>query len=83
MNQVRYFALIDEINPRSNPLGVVRRREIDGREVDEAFTRNLIWENSDYFDLYRLGHNEVDHVEITAREAEAFIEMIMRRLGTK
>ncbi|MFD5518150.1 hypothetical protein [Streptomyces sp. NPDC127066] len=43
---------------------------------DEAFTRNLRWEPTEYLRLYELGHNEVDRVEITDAEASAFIQEV-------
>jgi hypothetical protein len=56
----------------------------DGAEAhDEAFTRNLRWEPTEYLRLYELGHNGVDHVEISEREAAAFIESATERLTGK
>jgi hypothetical protein len=75
-----YFAKIDERNPRSNPRGIVRRRVDDDQAYDEAFTRNLRWEPTEYLRLYDLGHNDIDHVEITATEAAAFIEAVTKKL---
>lgn len=81
---VTYFALVDEGYPRERPMGVMRRRAV-GRETvtyDEAFTRNLRWEPTEYFRLYELGHNDTDHVEISEIEAAAFIDRVLHRLGT-
>lgn len=77
---VTYFAKVSDQHPRTNPRGVARRRMVAGRVVDEAFTRNLRWEPTDYFQRYRLGHNEVDHVRITSSEAEAFVQQITKRI---
>ncbi|WP_327369959.1 hypothetical protein [Streptomyces sp. NBC_01217] len=79
--EITYFAKIDERNPRSSPRGIVRRRVDEGRTYDEAFTRNLRWEPTEYLRLYELGHNEIDHVEITEIEAAAFIESTMKKLS--
>lgn len=79
---VTYYALVDEDSSREDPLGIARRRVTDEGTFDETFTRNLKWEPTQYFEKYRLGHNEVDHVEITESGAEAFIEMITRKLGS-
>ncbi|MET9663531.1 hypothetical protein [Streptomyces sp. NPDC006510] len=73
--EITYYAKIGEGCPRSSPRGIVRRRVDDGRTHDEAFTRNLRWEPTEYLRLYELGHNEIDHVEITEVEAAAFIEL--------
>ncbi|MEU3500761.1 hypothetical protein ABZ726_08310 [Streptomyces hundungensis] len=59
----------------------MRRRVLDGASYDEAFTRNLRWEPTEYLRLHLLGHNEVDHVEITECEADGFIATVVARLG--
>ncbi|GAA1919177.1 hypothetical protein [Streptantibioticus ferralitis] len=81
--KVTYYAKIGEGYSRGNPRGIVRRRVADGVEYDEAFTRNLRWEPTEYLRLYELGHNEVDHVEITESEANAFVEAVTREIGTQ
>ncbi|MFD7020056.1 pentapeptide repeat-containing protein [Streptomyces sp. NPDC059928] len=77
---ITYYAKIGEGYPRSGPRGVVRRRFLDGVAYDEAFTRNLKWEPTEYLRLYELGHNEVDHVEITEQEADSFVEAVTAKL---
>ncbi|MFD4274108.1 hypothetical protein R2B67_24185 [Streptomyces cyaneofuscatus] len=73
--EMTYFAKISDGYPRHSPRGIVRRRvKDDGRTHDEAFTRNLRWEPTEYLKLYDLGHNDIDHVRITEIEAAAFIE---------
>ncbi|TXS75902.1 hypothetical protein [Streptomyces sp. sk2.1] len=74
--EITYYAKIDGNRPRSSPRGVVRRRVDEGRTYDEAFTRDLRWEPTEYLRLYALGHNDIDHVEITETEAAAFIESL-------
>lgn len=71
---ITYYAKFIEGYSRSNPQGIVRRRLVNGVAHDEAFTRNLRWEPTEYLRRYALGHNEVDHVQITEAEAVAFIE---------
>ncbi|MEU0626654.1 hypothetical protein [Streptomyces sp. NPDC005989] len=81
--RITYFAKISEGYPRSSPRGILRRR-LTGRNArtthDEAFTRNLRWEPTEYLRLYELGHNDIDHVQISEREAAAFIESVAQRL---
>ncbi|MFE3720850.1 hypothetical protein [Streptomyces cyaneofuscatus] len=73
--EMTYFAKISDGHPRHSPRGIVRRRvEDNGRTHDEAFTRNLRWEPTEYLKLYDLGHNDIDHVRVTEIEAAAFIE---------
>ncbi|MFD7624231.1 hypothetical protein [Streptomyces sp. NPDC059802] len=82
-SRVTYYAKISEGFPRNSQRGILRRRTI-GREAetyDEAFTRNLRWEPTESLRLYALGHNEIDHVEITEIEAAAFIESTTKRLA--
>ncbi|MFF1561867.1 hypothetical protein [Streptomyces sp. NPDC058279] len=79
--EVTYYAKIDERYPRHRPRGIVRRRvDEDGVSHDEAFTRNLRWEPTEYLKLYALGHNDVDHVPVSEHEAAAFIEAVTTRL---
>ncbi|MGW9303881.1 hypothetical protein ACWHA3_24075 [Streptomyces cyaneofuscatus] len=79
--EATYFAKISDGYPRHSPRGIVRRRvEDDGRTHDEAFTRNLRWEPTEYLRLYDLGHNEIDHVRITEIEAAVFIESLTEKL---
>ncbi|MFB7645304.1 pentapeptide repeat-containing protein [Streptomyces sp. NPDC056084] len=78
---ITYYAKIGEGCPRSSPRGVVRRRFLDGVSYDEAFTRNLRWEATEYLRLYELGHNEVGHVEITEAEVDAFVAAVTAKIG--
>ncbi|MGQ7752280.1 hypothetical protein ACUN29_27970 [Streptomyces sp. WC2508] len=83
VGRIAYYAKIGEGYPRSSPRGILRRRLV-GREAethDEAFTRDLRWEPTEYLRLYELGHNDVDHVQISEREAAAFIESTVERLS--
>ncbi|MFK0293927.1 hypothetical protein ACIQU6_26145 [Streptomyces sp. NPDC090442] len=78
--EITYYAKVSEGHPRHSPRGIVRRRIDDGDTHDEAFTRNLRWEPTEYFKRYELGHNEVDHVKITEVEAAAFIESVTAKI---
>jgi hypothetical protein len=77
--EITYYAKTGDGYPRSSPRGIVRRRLDDDRTHDEAFTRDLRWEPTEYLRLYELGHNEIDHVRITEGEAAAFIELTIVR----
>ncbi|MFD4482885.1 pentapeptide repeat-containing protein [Streptomyces sp. NPDC058471] len=74
-----YYARIDDEFPRSHPSGVVRRRRAGRLVRDEAFTRNLRWEPTEYLRRYELGHNDTDHVEISQAEADAFVRRLLSR----
>ncbi len=81
--RITYYAKVGDGFSRNSPLGIVRRRVVgrEGLEYDEAFTRNLRWEPTQYLRRYELGENEVDHVEISEREAATFIESVTNRLA--
>ena len=56
--EITYFAKIGDGYPRSSPRGIVRRRFLHGIAYDEAFTRNLRWEPTEYLRLYELGQRQ-------------------------
>ncbi|WP_189038619.1 hypothetical protein [Streptomyces daqingensis] len=78
--EITYYAKVSDGYPRRKPRGIVRRRVEEDQTHDDAFTRNLRWEPTEYLRLYDLGHNDVDHVEITEIEAAEFIESVTKRL---
>lgn len=80
-DNVFYYAKIDETHPRTDPRGIVRRRVVDGTAHDEAFTRNLRWEPTEYLKRYELGHNDVEHLKITLGEAEEFVQRMTREFS--
>lgn len=83
VEEVIYYARFPWDGERSKPKGIVRRRVVDGIKYDEAFTRNLDWEPTEYFELYRLGHDDDRYEEITKEEADTFIEQVTHRLTDK
>lgn len=76
-----YYARLTAGRTRENPSGIIRRRKDVNGFVDEAFTKNLRWEPTDYFDRVRLGHNDDDHVAITESEAQRFVDRITAKLS--
>lgn len=80
-DEVHYYAKIRPGFSRENPSGMVRRRVGDGHRLDEAFTRNLRWEPTEYLRRYALGHDDVDHVEVSEAEATQFVLTELWRLG--
>ncbi len=73
MTDVTYYALLAGGRTRENPSGLVRRTHTSP-PVDEVFTRDLTWRPTEYLERYRLGHNDTDHVQITAEEAETLLD---------
>jgi hypothetical protein len=77
-DNVTYYAIFDGlIRSREQPAGVLRRIYTeDGGRRDEAFTRNLVWENSWSLVSAERGDLENEFVEITEDEANQIVERI-------
>jgi hypothetical protein len=74
MLRVSFFALVlGPGNSRDRPAGLVRRIHTAPVPTDESMHRDLQWHPSEYLRRHWLGHNELDHVEISEEEAEAII----------
>ena len=71
---VTYYAVIDELSSLERPAGVFRRAYFsDGGMADEAFTRNLIWEDSSLLAAAERGDTMNDFVEISEDEANQIV----------
>ncbi|MFE2415179.1 pentapeptide repeat-containing protein [Kitasatospora sp. NPDC059408] len=79
---VTYYAMFSGKYTRENPHGVMRRRVVGGIDVDEAFTRNLRWEPTEYLRRYYFGHNDIDHAEISRAGVDAFIKRVKQALSS-
>ncbi|MFJ2896717.1 hypothetical protein ACIO87_17755 [Streptomyces sp. NPDC087218] len=78
VGRITYYAKAGGEGPRNSRRGILRRRLV-GREAethDEAFTHDLRWEPTEC-----LGHDAVGHVQISEREAAAFIESAAKKLN--
>ncbi|WP_306316264.1 MULTISPECIES: pentapeptide repeat-containing protein [unclassified Streptomyces] len=75
-----YYARINDEFPRAHPMGVVRRRRAGTVTRDEAFTRNLRWESTEYLRRYEMGSTDGEHVEISEEEANRFISDVTGEL---
>jgi hypothetical protein len=71
---VQYFALLRDGGTAETATGLVRRTHTTPVPTDEAVGRDLLWHPTDYLRLYRLGHNDQDHVEVSAQFAAELIE---------
>lgn len=71
---VQYFALLRDGGTAETATGLVRRTHTTPAPTDEAVGRDLLWHPTDYLRLYRLGHNDQDHVEVSAQFAGELIE---------
>ncbi|THV42953.1 hypothetical protein [Glycomyces buryatensis] len=80
MENVRYYFRLSEVHTRSDPGAVMRRYEVNGITYDEVYRYNgEDWSPTEFFELYRLGHNDDDYIEVPQEEAEATIEANLRR----
>ena len=71
--RLTYYAVLAAGGTREDPAGVVRRVHTSPLPTDETFGRDLQWHPTEYLRKYFLGHNDVDHEEISADEAQAII----------
>jgi hypothetical protein len=76
-DKVTYYAVVNDLSSRERPTGVFRRTyPEDGGKLDEAFTRNLIWERSWLLVSAERGDLVNEFVEITEAEANEIVESI-------
>ncbi|MQA84486.1 MAG: hypothetical protein GEV03_07650 [Streptosporangiales bacterium] len=73
MEKITYYFIRSWDDKLKKPKGLLRRRIVDGVVHEEEFTRELRWEPTEFFKLYRLGHDDDQYEEITEEEAQAFI----------
>lgn len=71
---VQYFALLRDGGTAENASGLVRRTHTIPVTTDEVIGRDLLWHPTEYLRLYQLGHNDQDHVEVSAEFAAQLIE---------
>jgi hypothetical protein len=76
-DKVTYYAVVNDLSSRERPTGVFRRTYTeDGGKLDEAFTRNLIWERSWLLVSAERGDLVNEFIEITEAEANGIVERI-------
>jgi hypothetical protein len=81
-DRVTYYAVVDDLSSREQPAGVFRRIYTeDGGRLDEAFTRNLIWEFSPSLISAERGDLQNEFIEITEHEANQIVERIRATIG--
>ena len=80
-DKVTYYAVVNDLSSRERPAGVFRRTYFeDGGRLDEAFTRNLIWERSVSLVSAERGDVQNEFIEITEAEANQIVERIRARV---
>jgi hypothetical protein len=76
-DNVKYYAVVDDLSSRERPAGVFRRTYFEsGGRRDEAFTRNLVWEHSASLVSAERGDLQNEFIEITEDEANQIVERI-------
>jgi hypothetical protein len=76
-DKVTYYAIVNDLSTRKQPTGVFRRTyTVDGGKLDEAFTRNLIWEFSPSMVSAERGDLQNEFIEITEGEANQIVDRI-------
>jgi hypothetical protein len=80
VEEIIYYAIVDDYSDSEEPTGVLRRTKYDGGERDETFGRDLKWAHSSL--LYEHEHGDLENkfIPISEEEAERIVERI-RRLG--
>jgi hypothetical protein len=82
VDQITYYAIIDEFSSRENPGGVLRRVRNDEGVTDEAFSADLIWEFSPLLAGAERGDTMFDFIKISADEAAQIVVRIKERAAT-
>jgi hypothetical protein len=76
-DKVTYYAIVNDLSSRDQPTGVFRRTYTeDGGKLDEAFTRNLVWEFSPSMVSAERGDLLNEFIEITEGEANQIVDRI-------
>ncbi len=73
--EITYYAKLAAGGTREDPSGLVRRIHTTPVPTDEYFGRDMAWHPTEYLRRYWLGHNDVDHEEMTPDEAQAIIDL--------
>lgn len=74
--KITYYAIVNEFSSRGRPGGVLRRVEDAEGQRDEAFTRNLVWEDSSLLYSAERGNLDNKFFEISEEEAERIVARI-------
>jgi hypothetical protein len=76
--KMTYYAIVDDLSSREEPVGVLRRVVHDDGERDEQFGHDLQWTRSPLLYSYERGDGDNQLYEISEDEADRIIERIRR-----
>ena len=76
--KITYYAIVDDLSSREEPVGVLRRIEHDDGERDEQFGNDLQWTRSPLLYSYERGDGDNELHEISQDEANRIVDRIRR-----
>ena len=76
-----FYAIVDDLSSREEPVGVLRRVEHDDGERDEQFGHDLAWTRSPLLYSYERGDGDNELIEITEDEAHQIVARIRARVA--
>jgi hypothetical protein len=79
--KITYYAIVDDLSNREEPVGVLRRVEHDDGERDEQFGHDLQWTRSPLLYSYERGDGDNELYEISEDEANRIVERIRRSVA--
>lgn len=82
VEEITYYAIIDDHSSREHPAGILRRIRHGSGERDETFGRDLTWARSSL--LYESEHGDLENkfVPISEEEANRIVERIRRGVSS-
>lgn len=80
-DDVRYFVkTYQPEHTRSNPCGFLRTYRTGQVTHDEVYSfSKLGWEDTEFFQLYKLGHQDFGYEEVPAEEAKKLLQEKLQR----
>jgi hypothetical protein len=81
VEQVTYYAIVDDYSSQREPAGVLRRIKHGGGQRDEAFGRDLQWGRTSMLYSYERGNRDNDFYPISEDEAMRIVDRIRREAG--
>jgi hypothetical protein len=79
--KITYYAIVDDLSSREEPVGVLRRVEHDQGEHDEQFGHDLKWTRSPLLYSYERGDGDNVLYKISEDEANQIVERIRRTVS--
>lgn len=81
VEEVSYYAIVNDFSSREEPGGVLRRVKHADGERDETFGSDLMWARSSLLYAYERGDLTNQLIPIREEEAERIVERIKRMVA--